>query len=309
MRLKMNNAKIKIKSAIFALMLTATILALIVSSCSGAQSSIAKETKPSVSQAEQTSSHAEETSSQDTEAQTATSQDTGDAPTTTLKTEQTVEPEGTAVEIKNGELTFKTEDGIELNGNIFGQGSRWVILSQMYPTDQISWFDFAGDLAEMGYVALTFDFRGYGKSGGKKDDIANIYKDVAAAISFVKSYDPAQIFLIGASMGGTANIIAASMDDSISGVVTLAAPDKMGDDLDALSVVSKLGMPKLFISAIGDEYHAQAAKQLYEKAVDPKAMDIMENSKEHGTFIFEKEPENAERLKTIIINFLDNQGQ
>ena len=298
----MNNAKIIIKSAIFALLLTATILALIVSSCSGVQSSIAKEIKPSVSQAE-------ETSSQEAEAQSTTARDTGDASTATMETEQPAKTEGTGVEIKNGEVTFKTEDGIDLNGNIFGQGNRWVILSHMYPTDQTSWFDFAGDLAEMGYVALTFDFRGYVKSSGKKDDIANIYKDVAAAISFVKSYDPAQVFLVGASMGGTASIIAASMDDSVSGVVTLAAPDKMGNDLDALSVVSKLGMPKLFISAIGDEYHAQAAKLLFEKAVEPKAMDIMENSKEHGTFIFEKEPENAERLKAIIINFLDIQGQ
>jgi len=32
----------------------------------------------------------------------------------------------------------------------------------------------------------------------------------------------------------------------------------------------------------------------------------MENSFEHGTFIFEKEPENAERLKSIILNFLDS---
>jgi len=298
----MNNKKIKLRFPILVFILVVAILALMVSSCSNPKSSGTNEAKPAVSQAE-------ETSSQEQKPESSTPQDTGDAPATTLKTEQTVEPEGTAVEIKNGEVTFKTEDGIELNGNIFGQGNRWVILSHMYPTDQISWFDFAGDLAEKGYVALTFDFRGYGKSGGKKDDIANIYKDVTAAISFVKSYDPVQVFLVGASMGGTASIIAASMDNSVSGVVTLAAPDKMGDDLDALSVVSKLGMPKLFISAIGDEYHAQAAKQLYEKAVDPKAMDIMENSKEHGTFIFEKEPENAERLKAIIINFLDNQGQ
>jgi pimeloyl-ACP methyl ester carboxylesterase len=294
------NKIITIKLPVLILIITIMITALMISSCSDAQSSIAKEVKPSVSQDE-------ETSSQQPETETTTVQDTG--PTATLETEQPAETDSTTAEIKNGEVTFITEDGIELNGNIFGQGNRWVILSHMYPTDQTSWFDFAGDLGQKGYVALTFDFRGYGKSGGKKDDIANIYKDIAAAISFVKSYGPAQVFLVGASMGGTASIIAASMDDSVSGVVTLAAPDKMGDDLDALSVVSKLGMPKIFISAIGDEYHAQAAKLLYEKAVDPKAMDIMENSKEHGTFIFENEPENAERLKAIIINFLDNQGQ
>jgi len=35
----------------------------------------------------------------------------------------------------------------------------------------------------------------------------------------------------------------------------------------------------------------------------------MKMAKEHGTFIFEKEPENAGRLKTIIFDFLENQGQ
>ena len=73
--------------------------------------------------------------------------------------------------IKNGEVTFLTEDGIELNGNVFGQGKKWVILSHMYPTDQTSWFDFAQDLAQDGYIELTIDFRVYGKSKGDKEDI------------------------------------------------------------------------------------------------------------------------------------------
>jgi hypothetical protein len=68
-----------------------------------------------------------------------------------------------------GEIIFKTEDGIDINGNVFGSGSRWVILSHMFPTEQASWFDFANYLAENGYIVLTYDFRGYGKSGGSKD--------------------------------------------------------------------------------------------------------------------------------------------
>lgn len=219
------------------------------------------------------------------------------------ETETTLEVTET---IKNGEVAFMTEDGIELNGNVFGQGKKWVVLSHMTPTDQTSWFDFAQELAQKGFTALTFDFRGFGKSKGDQEDIPNIDKDIKAAISFIKQYDYEKIFLVGASMGGTASIVAAAEDASISGLVSLASPDNMGEGLDALSVVSKLKMPKIFISAKGDGYHAESAKRLYENAVEPKELEIMENSKEHGTFIFENEPENAQILKDLIINFLNS---
>lgn len=244
--------------------------------------------------------------SAETEKETA---DIKDETSTAVETSAATETETTEEvmeTIKNGEVTFLTEDGIELNGNVFGQGKKWVILSHMYPTDQTSWFDFARDLAQEGYMALTFDFRGYGKSKGDKEDIPNIDKDIKAAISFTRQYDYEKIFLVGASMGGTASIIVAAEDNGISGVVSLASPDKMGEDLDALSVVSKLKMPKIFISARGDAYHAESASRLYENAVEPKALEIIENSKEHGTFIFEKEPENAQILKDLIINFLNS---
>jgi len=262
--------------------------------------------KTDISQGEtETTTQANGTSAEIQQETTAVKDETSAAAETSAATE-TETTEEVMETIKNGEVTFLTEDGIELNGNVFGQGKKWVVLSHMYPTDQTSWFDFAQDLEQEGYVALTFDFRGYGKSKGEKEDIPNIDKDLKAAISFVRQYDYEKLFLVGASMGGTVSIVVAAEDSGISGVVSLASPDKMGKDFDALSVVSKLKMPKIFISAKGDDYHAESAHRLYENAVEPKALEIIENSKEHGTFIFEKEPENAQALKDLIINFLNN---
>lgn len=65
-------------------------------------------------------------------------------------------------------------------------------------------------------------------------------------------------------------------------------------------------MPKIFISAKGDDYRAESANRLYVNAVQPKKVEIIENSKEHGIFIFEKEPENAQTLEDLIINFLNS---
>ena len=38
----------------------------------------------------------------------------------------------------------------------------------MYPSDQTSWYAAAKRLADEGYLVLTFDFSGYGESGGTK---------------------------------------------------------------------------------------------------------------------------------------------
>ena len=174
--------------------------------------------------------------SQDETETTAVKDETSNAAETSVAKGTETTEEVTEI-IKNGEVTFLTEDGIELNGNVFGQGKKWVVLSHMYPTDQTSWFDFAQDLAQKGYIALTYDFRGYGKSKGDKEDIPNIDKDIKAAISFVRQHDYEKLFLVGASMGGTVSIVVAAEDTGISGVVSLASPDKMGKDFDALSVV------------------------------------------------------------------------
>ncbi len=200
-----------------------------------------------------------------------------------------------------GEVTFTTEDGIGISGNIFGTGSKWVILSHMYPTDQTSWFDFARELADKGYIVLTYDFRGYGKSSGDQD-IPNIYKDLEAALNFVKQYDTEEIFLIGASMGGTASLIVASKEE-VDGVVSFSgAMEFMG--LSAENTVQDIGSPKLFMASQGDGGAADAANKFYEDSTTSKYLTIL-NGSSHGTFIFEEEPENAEIAKQNIFEFLE----
>lgn len=203
--------------------------------------------------------------------------------------------------LTEGEVSFTTEDGIDISGNIFGTGNKWVILSHMYPTDQTSWFGFAQELADKGYIVLTYDFRGYGKSGGVQD-IPNIYKDLEAALNFVKQYDTEEIFLIGASMGGTASLIVASKEE-VDGVVSFSgAMEFMG--LSAEGIVQDIGSPKLFMASQGDGGAADAANKFYEDSSTSKYMTIL-NGSSHGTFIFEEEPENAEIAKQNILEFLE----
>jgi hypothetical protein len=42
------------------------------------------------------------------------------------------------------QITFKTEDNKTLDCRLFGSGSTAILLAHMRPSDQTSWFEFAG---------------------------------------------------------------------------------------------------------------------------------------------------------------------
>jgi alpha/beta superfamily hydrolase len=199
-----------------------------------------------------------------------------------------------------GEVTFMTEDNIELNGNIFGSGNKWVILSHMFPTDQTSWFEFAEMLKENSYIVLTYDFRGYGKSGGLQD-VSKLDIDLTAALTYIRQYNPGLTYLMGASMGGTASLVVASKE-RIDGVISFSSPIEFGG-ISAINVIGNIVAAKLFIASQGDKNAARSATEMYEKSMEPKFLEILEGDS-HGTFIFEEEPENAEKVKELVLNFL-----
>ena len=143
-------------------------------------------------------------------------------------------------------VSFNTEDGIQLSGHLFGSGEVGVVLSHMRPADQESWWPFARVLKDKGYQVIAYDFRGYRDSLGEVD-LDNIDKDVQAAVDFLRSKGVSKVFLIGASMGGTASLKVASLED-VDGVVTLSAPS-MSEGLDAREDVTVISAPKLFMAA------------------------------------------------------------
>lgn len=143
-------------------------------------------------------------------------------------------------------VTFVSTDGVQLNGRLFGQGGRGVVLAHMLPADQESWGEFAGELAGRGYLALTFDFRGYGDSEGDKEfDL--IDRDVEGALDFLEKRGADDLFLIGASMGGTASLKVAARR-SLSGVVSISSP-VVFEGLNIMQDVLRIQEPVLFIAS------------------------------------------------------------
>lgn len=205
-------------------------------------------------------------------------------------------------------LSFTTEDGITLGGHLFGDGDTGIILAHMYPTDQTSWYATAEKLAEVGYLVLTFDFRGYGESEGSKD-IPSIAKDVAAAVEAVRTAETdhmaSEVILVGASMGGTACLISAETFQAFSsfrlaGVVTLSAPVEF-KGLSAAEAVPVLQVPLLFIAA-EDDVGAEGAQELQRLSGGHGRMQIFPGG-DHGTDLLKGEA--AEQVWDLLVDFLN----
>jgi pimeloyl-ACP methyl ester carboxylesterase len=221
----------------------------------------------------------------------------------------TTEP---AADLSNSrEVSFFTADGVRLEGRLFGQGDAAVVLSHMRPSDQTSWFRFAARLADDGYLVLTYDFRGYcpGGVGGCSHggpDIAAMWQDVVGAIEFVRSRGATSVSLVGASMGGTASLVAASREGvDVQAVIALSAPASIEGLVADGALLSRLSVGKLFVAGVGDAAAASDAESLYEQAPPPKRVEIVP-ADDHGTDLLTGS--QAEVVRRLIETYLQQTG-
>ena len=85
---------------------------------------------------------------------------------------------------------------------------------------------FARALVPDGYVCLTFDYRGFGRSGGARGRLVpqEQCEDVRAGVSFLETIpevDPEAISLVGWALGGGVAIYAAADDERVRRVVAI----------------------------------------------------------------------------------------
>lgn len=176
------------------------------------------------------------------------------------------------------------EEPIVLDGRVFGSGETGVILVHMRPSDQTAWFPYATKLAATGeYTVLTFDFRGYGESTGEKE-FDRLDTDLEAALDYMRDTLGAQkVFLVGASMGGTASLLLAERDP-VAGVVSISSPATY-QEIDAVAGVDQIRAPKLFIASEDDTPARLSLEELWPAAIAPKDQALFEGNA-HGTDLF-----------------------
>lgn len=202
-------------------------------------------------------------------------------------------------------ISFTTLEGIQLSGTLFGEGEFAVVLAHQgtYGADQTTWQPFAQMLAENGFTALTFDFRGRGQSEGPQQTGGLMY-DVNAAIEVLRERGHEEIACIGASMGGT-SCLRAALDQELSGLVVIASTFSVGDPTSVAPVeMAGLELPTLFIVASYDYTGVVSdTTEMYERATAPKQLRIFKRY-EHGTHLFDTEV--GGEMESLLYGFLDS---
>jgi pimeloyl-ACP methyl ester carboxylesterase len=167
-------------------------------------------------------------------------------------------------------VTLTTEDGAELEAALVGDGEVGVVLGHQFRSDLCSWFPFAKQLAERNMRALAINFAS-----------ASLDDDMVAGALELKRRGAERIILVGASMGGTAALVAAAKIE-VAGVAALSAPREFSS-LDALPAVRDLEIPALFLAGRQDTSFARDARQLYRAMSSENKALVVTTGLEHGT--------------------------
>lgn len=156
--------------------------------------------------------------------------------------------------IRGGELRFNAADGTKLVGHRFGKGTTAVILGHQSGGDLCEWLPYARRLASRGFFVFAIDFRGHGLSQVRAGRAENrLAADLAAATKEMRKLGKRKVFLVGASMGGIASLVAgANIKPAVDGVVSVSAPARFRG-LDAVATASRLRVPVLYVAAEGDD--------------------------------------------------------
>jgi uncharacterized protein len=93
----------------------------------------------------------------------------------------------------------------------------------------------AGALADAGFLAVRYDKRGYGQSGGRSEsatllDQAEDARAVVRWLSSRKDVDPKRIAVVGHGEGAMVGLVAASREGKIAAVVAIASPSTPGTE-------------------------------------------------------------------------------
>jgi dienelactone hydrolase len=189
-----------------------------------------------------------------------------------------------------------------IQGDLYGGGTRGVILTHGGGRTKESWRKQAQALADTGLVVLAIDFRsdtindkGMPISLGSDEDNA---ADILAAAAYLRARGAKSISGVGASMGGYALAEADSLSKpgEFDRIVLLAtnARDSAALKGRKLFIVARddVGSSGLRISQISDSYA---------KAPQPKELVILEGSA-HAQYLFDTD--EGSRLMSEILRFL-----
>lgn len=152
-----------------------------------------------------------------------------------------------------------------------GTGPVGVVLAHQVGADLCQWFPMMGDFTAKGYRVMAVSLG------------SHIDSDVAAAAADLRAQGARKVFLIGASMGGTAVLAAAGeVTPPVQGVVSLSGPDVF-DAADAMSAVKTFTVPVAYIAGALDHEFADDAQRMYAATTEKaKTIHLLPDLSLHG---------------------------
>jgi pimeloyl-ACP methyl ester carboxylesterase len=185
-------------------------------------------------------------------------------------------------------LRIPTADGGSIAADVYGAGSRGVVLAHGGRFNKGSWAKQARALAGAGYRVLAFDFRGFGESTGPgQQDLftAPLHNDVLAAVHHLRKTGAATVAVIGGSMGGGAAADAAVAEPAAIDRLILLGATPQGPP-------EKLAVRKLYImtrdDTSGDGPRLPGLQAHFAKAPEPKELILLDGSA-HAQYMFDTE--------------------
>lgn len=222
------------------------------------------------------------------------------------------------------EVRFKSKDGTPLHGWFVpaqgksgGKALGTVVFSHGNAGSVGHHLGFNLWLAEAGYNVLTYDYRGFGKSGGSVDRRGMI-DDVSAAFDYVvvrADVDPGRLISLGHSLGGAKSLVALS-ERPVKGLRAVVADAAfasyqamarrvagelgarlVSDELAPADAVGKLApLPLLIVHGTADEVVPfSQGKQLFEAAGQPKTLFAVKGG-HHGDSLVRNEGAYRKKL-------------
>ena len=183
-----------------------------------------------------------------------------------------------------------------------------MILAHQRDGDRTTWDRFARVLQKNGFTALSFDFRGYGASGGDAD-FNKMDSDILAAVTFARQQLHAdRIAIIGASMGGT-YATAALGDPLVKGVALLSSPPEIENFKVSTAALQIPDPLKYFIGCDADTLYMAGLADMFKQAVakqdklNPVRAELVSlKCAAHGLEIFNGPQQ--ERLTALLLGFV-----
>ena len=161
----------------------------------------------------------------------------------------------------------------------------------------------AGGLVEKGFCCFLLDFTGHGESEGDVSDISveQFALDIGAALDYIESVegvDPVRIGICGSSMGGTAALVRATLDNRIKAVALRSAPAE-----GYFEYAGKIQIPVLIVQGDRDPI-LKESRILYEHIPGDKKLVLIKGA-DH---LYSREEHIKEAREAIAQWFIERLG-